>query len=268
MSIPEWVARQSNPLVGVVRAEDGRIVGTDDFEAILSADTFNLPAMQGMRALYNPGWTVDAMRSGGAQRTVGTHSVNSVAIFLKASLDLRATEKLLRALLPTKEKGAAQHQQLGGTIYRIKALALLDDAQSERGVYQIHYVRQSKHVSLTKSKVADAAGAHQPSFIFVGIDLDEASLKEWLGSCRAKPAAPLPERTRRSVTKAETAKILKAHEGEPLPEGKRKNKSHIRTGPLCCCCCKRGRGHPPFPLPPAGWAPVLFCACVFTMRDF
>ena len=74
----------------------------------------------------------------------------------------------------------------------------------------MHYVRQSRHISLAKSKSkTEATGAEQPSFVFVGVDLEEGALKAWLSSCRAKPKEPLPLRTRRSLTKAELASIVK-----------------------------------------------------------
>ena len=58
-------ARQSNPSMRVIRAEDGRIVGTDDFEQIMAADAFMSPGMVAMRALYNPGWTTQPSTGGG-----------------------------------------------------------------------------------------------------------------------------------------------------------------------------------------------------------
>ena len=143
------------------------------------------------------------------QRSIGLHCMNSVTVFLKDALDLKTFEKQLHSLLPAK--GA--EQELSGTIYRIKALAFLDNAKD---VYQVHYVRQSKYVSVTKSKTE---GNHQPSFVFVGMDLKEDALKAWLSSCRAKPAEPLPERTRKSVSAAEVADITKEHIDEPLPPG-------------------------------------------------
>ena len=41
--------------VRVLRAEDGRIVRTEDFEEILSTDTFASTAMKALRALHHPG---------------------------------------------------------------------------------------------------------------------------------------------------------------------------------------------------------------------
>ena len=63
------------------------------------------------------------MQTLGPQRSIGLHRMNSVTVLLKASLDHKTFEKQLKGLLPAK---GAIPDELAGTVYRIKALALLD----------------------------------------------------------------------------------------------------------------------------------------------
>lgn len=169
-SLAEWLVRLHNPKAMVIRAEDGRIVDSDDFEMLLSAPIhFSGIDAIADRSIVMPGWSLQTATSFAADDRV--EGFRAVCILIKAPLNRSRVDRKLKKLV-TANCASGSNDGSGHCIYRIKARVIFEGSPQ---LYQLHFVKMSRHISYTPSKLGAVEGKPeiQPCFVFTGTGLTE-----------------------------------------------------------------------------------------------
>jgi hypothetical protein len=167
------------------------------FPDLLATHNFAHPKMAALRALRCPGWTLSSAAPSPPPTNGKDDGFTGVVVFVKLPLDRIQFMQRIKELHKPSAASIAAAANAGVNnsnnslvdsaapcVYRIKARAAFTDAS---GISQVHFVRQSRHVSIVKPSGAKGGGSEesgeQQTFHFYGSNVTEAGAQAWLKQC-------------------------------------------------------------------------------------
>ncbi|PIK33276.1 hypothetical protein BSL78_29910, partial [Apostichopus japonicus] len=202
-----------------------------DAESIVSETSFMDVGMIRSRHLSSPGWW-----KGMDHSSVLHPSFNKVCLSFYQPLERNKFLNNLKTIHMTSGK-----DNVPGHLYHIRGTTKFTDSDH---LTEVYFTTLSGYLSL--AAVQNVPIAHPPStlsslgvkhstppglrsgsvfqqgassLLFVGINLEEGSLKAWLRTCAKQKPTKLPIKTRNSLSKEELHRVHEEHHLDSLPEG-------------------------------------------------
>lgn len=224
LSLIQKLVRACNPDVAFILAKGGEVTRTPDVELILSDRAFDEDEMAQKRLLMCPGWSLGWFSSGESELLV-----NEISISLYGPLHKPRFVSNLKALhSPISYKGIRE----SGAIHSLRGHVCFSEEEPRKEV-RVQWVRlsgvlrmnplDSTAIPRPPSAAAQQNGAthkvNEYCIIFVGFNLQEQNLKDWLKTC-CKPAPKKQKlKTRKDLSDKEVSEINAKHRLDPLPPG-------------------------------------------------
>ncbi|CAH1782475.1 unnamed protein product [Owenia fusiformis] len=221
----QHLIRAVNSDVALLLAPKGEVTRTPDLDLILSDTAYNRNDLARARHLSYPGWSICVFIRDRLEPTM-----QETCLKFSQPLDRQRFASRLRGL-----KALLKRNSFEGNIYVVKGRSRFTDSQS---MMEFEYVTLSGSLSLVPAEVqptppsrsngpSTQTNGHSNCTVFIGVDLQEEVLKNWLRQCAPQKPVKKNHKKKFDLTPAEKQKIHKDHHLEPPPEGWFYNGTHF-----------------------------------------
>ena len=201
----------------MIHAQEGRVIDSSAFDALLGGSDFGGAAAVQRRAAVSPDWMLLPEPVGGAPAAA------TVVVRFRAALDRDAVHARCKALCAAR--GAVDDTE-GTCVLRIKGRVPIT---GHDGLFALQCVTLSAHVALTAAPLRTGMDAGQGLLAVSGCGVTAALAEQFVTDCLPPRPQPRPMRRRAELSAAELEAVREAHRGDALPEG------YFHTGRAYVC---------------------------------